>query len=111
MGMFCYSTSETCLVLVPCVTRRMSFLLSGGLVDHRWRGTIRRWRGVVRRIHVSRHVHGTVLHCLLRWRGVARRLWRGVLWLLDFFRPWRGTGLRRLLRWRGVARRLWRGVM
>ena len=114
-GHVCYSTSVTCLVRVPYVTRRMSFLMPGGLVDHRWRGTIwrrvLRWRGVARRMHFFRHVRGTVLHCLLRWRGVARRLWRGVLWLLDFFRPWRGTVLRRLLRWRGVARRLWRGVV
>jgi hypothetical protein len=72
----------------------MSFLLSGGLVDSRWRGTIRRWRGVVRRIHVSRHVHGTVLHCLLRWRGVALWLWRGVVWRLDFFHPRHSTVLR-----------------
>ena len=98
MSMFCYSTSEECLAFVPSVTRRMSLLLSGSLVDSRWRGTILRWRGVVRRMHVSRHVHGTVLRCQLRWRGVARRLCWGMLWLLDFSRPWRGTGLWRLLR-------------
>ena len=111
MSMFCYSTSEKCLTLVPSVTRRMSFLLSGGLVDHRWRGTILRWRGVVRRMHVSRHMYGTVLHCLLRWRGVARRLWRGVVWRLHFFRRWRGAVLQWLLRWRGEVRRHWRSVM
>ena len=111
MAMFCYGTSATCLVRVPCVTRRMSFLLSGGLFDYRWRGAIWQWRGVVRRMHVSRHMHGTVLHCLLRWRGVARRLWRGVVWRLYLFRRWRGVVLQWLLRWRGEVRRQWRGVL
>ena len=76
--MFCYSSSATCLVPFPSVTRCMLLIVLRGIVEHRWRGTM--WRR------------------LLQWRGVARRL--------QLFRQWRGAVLRRLLQWRGVARRL-----